>query len=59
MKLRYPEQEKLISKVILQIQTDMYEGDYDALYELLERIEPQLLMGFISEAEYHEKLRWN
>jgi len=59
MKLRYPEQEKLISKVILQIQTDMYEGEYEPLYELLERIEPQLLMGFISEAEHYEKLRWN
>ncbi len=59
MNLSYSDREKLISKVILQIQTDIYEGDYEALYELLELIEPKYLLGFLSEAAHHEKMRWH
>lgn len=59
MKLNYRNKEELISKVILQIQTDMYEGEYMPLFELLERVEPDYLQGFLSEAEHYEKLRWN
>lgn len=59
MQLNPDEREDLVFKVIGQIRIDIYEGAYEALFEMLEQIDPRYLIGFLEEAEHYEKLRWN
>jgi predicted RNA-binding protein len=51
--------ERLIVATIAQIQRDIYDGELEALFEVLERVHPALLEGFLREAEHHEKMRWH
>jgi|SaaInlV_125m_DNA_1040241.scaffolds.fasta_scaffold251749_2 hypothetical protein len=54
-----PTKERLVIAVIAQIHRDLYDGEAEPLFEMLERVDPELLKGFLTEAEHHEKLRWN
>ena len=51
--------ESIITQVISQIQVDIYEGELAPLFEMLSFVDLNILKGYLSEAEFQEKLRWN
>ncbi len=51
--------EAIVTNAIHQIQRDLYDHQYDALFELLERVDLTLLKGYIEEAAHEEHMRYN
>lgn len=51
--------EAIVTNAISQIQRDLYDHQYDALFELLERVDLNLLKGYIEEAAHEEHMRYN
>lgn len=51
--------EAIVTNAISQIQRDFYDHQYDAVFELLERVDLELLKGYIEEAAYQEHMRYN
>lgn len=53
------EKEELLIEVMHQLYRDVRDGEGQAIYEMIERLPDYVLKGYLSEAEHHEKLRWN
>lgn len=51
--------ESIVTQVISQIQVDIYEGEFEPLFEMLSFVDLSILKGYLNEAELQEKLRWN
>lgn len=51
--------ERLVLSVIAQIQRDLYDNELNPLFDMLLEIDSKYLQGFLTEAEHHERMRYN
>jgi hypothetical protein len=52
------EKETIVTQAFSQIHRDFYDHQYDAVFELLERVDLNLLKGYIEEAAHQEHMRY-
>ena len=51
--------EDILVKALEQVHQDMKDGEFQPLYDLLDRLPTEEVKGYLDEAEHHEKLRWH